>query len=71
MHRDYNYQAAFFGLFSDNRPELASGFFANVELYWDTLGRWRAGMDTWGSGSRTRSAVNSEVSKAAGVSVLV
>ena len=31
---DYNYQAAYFGVFSDNRPWLAKPFFDNVDMYW-------------------------------------
>jgi hypothetical protein len=57
---DYNYQAAYFGLFSDNRPGMASPLFANVELYWRELGSWRASMPTWGSGFHAIAAAMSE-----------
>ena len=46
---NYNFEAQLFGVFSDNRPELAEPYFAVLENALE-LGKWRAGFQTWHSG---------------------
>ena len=43
-------EAQLFGVFSDNRIELAEPYFAVLQNAVE-LGRWRAGLKTWHSGS--------------------
>ena len=44
-----NFQAPYYGVFADNRPELALPAMHTIELFVD-LGKWRASMPFWGSG---------------------
>jgi hypothetical protein len=44
-----NFQAPYYSVFSDNRPELAIPTFHTVENFID-LGKWRASMRYWGAG---------------------
>ena len=47
---NYNLESQLFGVFSDNRPELAEPYFAVLQDAVE-LGKWRAGLKTWHSGS--------------------
>ena len=49
-----NFEANFYGVFSDNRPELALPYFQTILNHVD-LGKWRAGMRFWGTGSNSAS----------------
>eukprot|EP01052_Picozoa_sp_SAG31_P001661 SAG31_NODE_56_length_29726_cov_41.443312_11_plen_386_part_00 len=45
-----NFEANYYGVFSDNRPELVRPFFKTILNHVD-LGRWRATMAKWGAGT--------------------
>ena len=46
---NYNFEANYYGVFSDNRPELVQPFFKTI-LNHVELGQWRASMEFWGDG---------------------
>jgi hypothetical protein len=46
---NYNFQAPYYSVFADNRPELAVPSFHTVENFIE-LGKWRASMKYWGAG---------------------
>ena len=46
---NYNFEATYYGVFSDNRPELVQPYFKTI-LNHVELGQWRASMQYWGAG---------------------
>ena len=57
---NYNFEANFYGVFSDGRPELALPYFDAILNQVD-LGKWRASMPYWGQGANSQTPGSSLV----------